>query len=235
MFLSRLILNPQSREVRRDLADCQELHRTVLTAFPAVERGAGARGRVLHRLDVQPRTGATMLLVQSQVRPDWSRLPPGYLLTTPDTPKDLAAAYSTITPGIRLRFRLRANATEKVGTAMKAERLGGVTRNGRRRPLPEHRIVDWLDRKASAAGFHVLDVYGRTDERVPDVRVVRGASLTGWRRSADGVRRRLSFAPVTFDGLLEVTDADAFRRALAEGIGPAKAYGFGLLSVAPML
>jgi CRISPR system Cascade subunit CasE len=34
--------------------------------------------------------------------------------------------------------------------------------------------------------------------------------------------------------LLEITDAERFRAALAAGIGPAKAYGFGLLSVAPV-
>lgn len=34
-----------------------------------------------------------------------------------------------------------------------------------------------------------------------------------------------------FDGVLGVTDAEAFRVALREGVGPAKAFGFGLLSI----
>jgi CRISPR system Cascade subunit CasE len=38
---------------------------------------------------------------------------------------------------------------------------------------------------------------------------------------------------VVFEGRLRVTDAEAFRRALAAGIGSGKAFGFGLLSVAP--
>ncbi|MBX5446264.1 type I-E CRISPR-associated protein Cas6/Cse3/CasE, partial [Sphaerobacter sp.] len=33
MYLSRLILNPRSRDVRRDLADCQQLHRSVMSGF----------------------------------------------------------------------------------------------------------------------------------------------------------------------------------------------------------
>jgi len=37
---------------------------------------------------------------------------------------------------------------------------------------------------------------------------------------------------VTFDGLLSVTDAEAFRNALSHGIGRGKAYGCGLLTVA---
>jgi CRISPR system Cascade subunit CasE len=37
---------------------------------------------------------------------------------------------------------------------------------------------------------------------------------------------------VTFDGLLTVTNAEAFRHALTHGIGRGKAYGCGLLTVA---
>jgi CRISPR system Cascade subunit CasE len=37
---------------------------------------------------------------------------------------------------------------------------------------------------------------------------------------------------VEFDGVLKVTDSEAFGRALSSGIGPAKGFGFGLLSVA---
>ena len=37
-----------------------------------------------------------------------------------------------------------------------------------------------------------------------------------------------------FEGILQVTDAEAFAKTLAAGIGPAKGYGFGLLSVAPI-
>ena len=39
---------------------------------------------------------------------------------------------------------------------------------------------------------------------------------------------------VRFDGLLRVTDAGDFRETLICGIGPGKAYGFGLLSIAPV-
>ena len=38
---------------------------------------------------------------------------------------------------------------------------------------------------------------------------------------------------VLFDGLLEVTDPGLFRQAIAVGIGPGKAFGCGLMSIAP--
>lgn len=62
-----------------------------------------------------------------------------------------------------------------------------------------------------------------------------------WRSRADpggaifgGVRRdrRLTFGTALFEGELVVTDTTAFRRAWADGIGPGKAFGCGLVSLA---
>lgn len=44
----------------------------------------------------------------------------------------------------------------------------------------------------------------------------------------------IQYAKAVFDGLLTVTDADAFREALMYGIGHEKAYGCGLMSVIPI-
>jgi CRISPR system Cascade subunit CasE len=41
------------------------------------------------------------------------------------------------------------------------------------------------------------------------------------------------FGSVMFDGLLRVSDPDVFRLTLQKGVGSGKAYGFGLLSIAP--
>jgi len=40
--------------------------------------------------------------------------------------------------------------------------------------------------------------------------------------------------PAVLDGLLRIVDADAFRAAVIAGIGPGQAFGFGLLSFAPV-
>jgi CRISPR system Cascade subunit CasE len=42
----------------------------------------------------------------------------------------------------------------------------------------------------------------------------------------------VNLAVATFDGLLEVADADLLRRTLVSGLGPAKAYGCGLMTLA---
>ncbi|MCC6416634.1 MAG: type I-E CRISPR-associated protein Cas6/Cse3/CasE, partial [Gemmataceae bacterium] len=122
MYLSRLILNARSREVRRDLANCHDLHRTLMRGFPAVEAGSGDAARahlgVLFRLETDARTGAARVLVQSALAPDWEALPPGYLLggdglSNPET-KPVGEAFAAIQAGDELLFRLRANPTKRL-------------------------------------------------------------------------------------------------------------------------
>ena len=44
-------------------------------------------------------------------------------------------------------------------------------------------------------------------------------------------KNRVSFISVTYEGILTVTDKDAFIKALTEGIGREKAYGMGMLTI----
>ncbi|OIV39170.1 type I-E CRISPR-associated protein Cas6/Cse3/CasE [Mangrovactinospora gilvigrisea] len=46
-------------------------------------------------------------------------------------------------------------------------------------------------------------------------------------------RPDVQFARATFDGLLRITDLTAFHRTLTHGLGKAKAYGCGLMTLAP--
>lgn len=240
MYLSRLVLNPRSHDVRRDLGNVQEMHRTIMTAFPDVGGSGGARSQlaVLYRLETS-RLGRITLLVQSRQRPDWSVLPTDYLSQSEDrlgnpAVKPVGEAYAHIRPGARLVFRLRANPTRKIDTKSGPD---GERRNGRRVELAgEERQVDWLRRKAEQAGFAVLMV--SPDSSVINARALPEGRMTGRRpvRVTGAVATQehtVSLQPVLFEGVLQVTDADRFRLALEEGIGPGKAYGCGLLSVCP--
>jgi CRISPR system Cascade subunit CasE len=234
MNLSRLILNPRSRVVRRDLADCHEMHRTLLSAFPEEvgdpRVGARAEFALLYRLELERAAGGIRVLVQSRVPPDWTQLPKGYLLDTgldSENPacKSVEAHYAWMTTGQRFVFRLRANPTRKVETKSSAD---GTRRNGRRVDLRNDAAREaWLGRKAAAGGFRILSV--QIDPRVPNIRDIVEAPITGRRQG-----RLLTFGSVLFDGVLQVSDAAAFQQTLAQGIGPGKAYGFGLLSIAPI-
>jgi CRISPR system Cascade subunit CasE len=227
MFLSKLILNTRDRAARRDLADCHDLHRTIMSAFPQAD-GAAARDEfgVLFRVETG-RGGKVVLLVQSRVEPDWSRLPGGYLLEADGNPacKPVSNHYTGLATGQRLLFRLLANPTKRVSAKNTEEdaRWRGKRIDLRR----EEDQMAWLRRRGEAAGFRLLAA--RVNRDVPNVQAAPGPKTFGWRE-----KNRLSFGSALFNGELEITDAAAFRQALSDGVGSGKAYGFGLLSIAPV-
>ncbi|MHB1424629.1 MAG: type I-E CRISPR-associated protein Cas6/Cse3/CasE [Gemmataceae bacterium] len=227
MFLSKLVLNVRDRQARYDLARSYELHRTLMNgyAYPRVQD----RCDLLFRVE-STRMGPPVVLVQTREKPDWSRLPVGYLLQRAEfKPLDLA-----IPVGKRLRFRLRANPTKRV--AEKNKELGGVMAGKRVGVLSETEQIRWLIRKGEAGGFRIpgewVDAkHPKAGEPVqlPNFRVdvvPEGRDPNG-KPGHEGV-----FIAVRFEGVLEVTDPDQLRKTVSEGIGSAKAFGFGLLSLA---
>lgn len=238
MYLSRLILNPRSRAVRRDLADCQALHRRVMAGFPDLpDKSARAHFGVLYRLDVHPRTATPTLLVQSREAPDWSSLEAGYLEVRGDgsnpSCKSIAETYDALQDGMALVFRLRANPTRRIG---KSESDGSRWKGKRVELRNDAARLDWLVRKAVQGGFELLAV--RTQHRasavqpISDVRSNEEAKVAGRRPALNSGGARLAFGSALFEGRLRVTDAALFRQTLEHGIGSGKAYGFGLLSIA---
>lgn len=202
MFLSKLTLtnNPAARQVHRDLASAYEMHRTVMQAFP--DRDVGGPGRVLFRVEPNPRGQPPVVLVQSDKRPDWSVLEQrdDYLAVSPVPCK---AFDLELTAGQLLQFRLRANPV--------------VRRDGKRHGLyNEAEQYAWLTRKGEAGGFEPADIH-----------IARSETLET--RTPKGLHRHFL---VDFEGILRVTDPKALAETVAAGIGPAKGYGFGLLSVA---
>ncbi len=89
-----------------------------------------------------------------------------------------------------------------------------VCRAGKRFPLiREEAQTAWLERQGAQHGFVVLS-----------------AAVTGRSRS---VHKNIVAARVRFDGVLQARDPGQLREALTAGIGPSKAFGCGLLSLAP--
>jgi CRISPR system Cascade subunit CasE len=215
LFLSRVRFNPRLRPVQQALADSHALHRLVMSAFPRAAPGEEARQAfgILYRVDLDEKTGLPALLLQSRVRPDWSPLVPLLISSAVEPPKAVAPLYDALAPGSILRFRLRANPTRRIPANRSGDRLAG-NRVGLHND--DERQV-WLARKLSEIGCQLGECTIRP-------------SLT---QQGQREGRRISHAAVVFDGLLRVVDADALRAGIREGIGAGKAYGFGLLSLAP--
>lgn len=225
LYLSRLIPDPLKRDVQRDLADCHNMHRRILMAFPDtpdIDRAREAYG-ALYRVD-RVRDGVAVL-VQSRAAPDWSRLPAGYLAHPPEV-KRVDPLYDQLRPGSELHFRLRANPTRRISERNTSQ---GEQWRGKRVDLRrEEDQLGWLRGKGEVAGFSALAVRARPE--VSDVRAVPGTAVHG-RRQGTG---QLTFGSVVLEGRLRVTDVARFRQALETGIGSGKAFGFGLLSIAPV-
>jgi len=215
MYLSRLTLNPRTRRVQREIADTYQLHRSLMNGFP--DDLAEGDERVLFRLEQHPRSGALTLLVQSLNKPDWSWLEADnvrdYLLPVSEPNPAVKEFDLDLSPGQTLAFRLRANPT-----ARRQLEDGSRKRIGLQR---EEEQVEWLEHKAAAGGFRVLSVRTGNQTKVYG-RIYR-----------NGNKHRLTLLSVQFDGLLRVDDPNRIQEAVRRGVGSGKAFGFGLLSLAP--
>ncbi|MFN6964552.1 MAG: type I-E CRISPR-associated protein Cas6/Cse3/CasE [Pyrinomonadaceae bacterium] len=251
LYLSRIILNPLSKAVMHDLGSARQLHKTISTCFPGIDGQADRPPhekrtprnvyKLLHRVD--RKGGSTVLYVQSATRPDWNRLPSGYASQADSKP--VHELYARIADGDHLQFRLTANPTKRIGKNLRDDaryqRLDQSEQDEfvrkfrddkRRRRVAiynEAERMSWLSRKGEAAGFRLASV--RVNDNVSNVTIVETSKVRVWRGRGDDP---MTFGSVTFEGVLEVTDADRFREALVKGIGTGKAYGFGLLSIAPV-
>lgn len=207
MYLSRIILNVSHPVVARAVGDLHALHRLVLQGFPDTD--AGGAGRVLHRLErTEVRTTHPILLVQSEKVPNWAPLE--NLALTIEGPKLFEP---TFIDGQSLRFRLRATPTKKTFFGAEAAKPG----HRRVAFFEESEQRAWLERKALESGFATADF-----------RVIP----LGWQSGRAPRGGEIRHYAVDFEGTLTVTDPVVFAEALASGIGPAKGFGFGLLSVA---
>lgn len=116
----------------------------------------------------------------------------------------------------RYLFQLRANPTVK---RVVRHADGSRKTNGRRTGIydePGQRA--WMERKAVESGFQVVEC-------------VVAPPMSGY-FVKNGKRGKHN--SVDFQGLLRVLDRMAFEQAFHRGIGPAKAFGFGLLMLQPV-
>lgn len=202
MYLTRIQIGATTRAAQQALHDPYRLHQALLHAFPPDSPGGG--GRVLYRIEPKIEEGAATVLVQSALRPDWDAAAEKARLAwrRVDGPKEVALA---LREGQRLRFRLRANPTRKV----KEKRLA---------LLGEADQLAWLERKLARGGF-TLAAGGARDE-----------GMVLGRRGREAAP--MTFISVLYEGVATVTDPVAAKATVEAGIGTAKAFGFGLLSVA---
>lgn len=241
MYLSYLLINTGTNPDRPRpgqlwLRNRYNVHQRLCMAFPSASRKAEdgdflkpfkpdefGNGQVhvkrnmdsgfLFHIDPLP-NGRAVIIVQSAIRPDWDYAfhNANYFLAAPPEVKPFDPCFSK---DQRLRFRLMANPTRRLSRHSPDAREESI---GKRVPVPTDQFVDWLVRQAESGGFSIE----------PDATTFHSGYVY---INKDGKGQRLR--SVLFDGFLQVADSDAFRQTLSRGIGSGKAFGFGLLLVAP--
>lgn len=218
MYLSRVRIDPSRAGARRLLASPQRLHAVVAAATDSSD------DRPLWRLD--PWEGGLNLLVVSRKEPDFTSLVSQAELLPEDgwQTSQYSRFLDKLTPDQAWVFRLAANPVR----SLRRTQSDGSLARGKRVPIVGDRgLREWLLERAEGIGVQLeTDSFSVTQRRTNNF----------MRRRPDGsdeARRRVTIAKTQFDGILRVFDTDLLRQAMTHGIGGAKAYGCGLLTLAP--
>lgn len=172
----------------------------------------------LFRIDFDSRE-KPFIVVQSARDPDWDYAfqNANYLLKA----HTKRAYHPKFQSGQLFRFRLRANPNKRQALPLDQWRNlpNEQRKKGRRIGLStEGEQIEWLKRHASKNGC-----------RLQHVNIHPEGRMLAFKRD-----QQLSFHAVLFEGVLEVLIPNDFKQSLANGIGPGKAFGFGLLSIASL-
>ncbi|MEU6404053.1 type I-E CRISPR-associated protein Cas6/Cse3/CasE [Streptomyces sp. NPDC046985] len=263
MYLTRFRINTARSGAHALLASPQRLHGAVDMAFPEPPARDGGGPRVLWRLDQAP-ANRVDLLISSPGRPDLTHLAEQAGWPSLGTQGWTTFAYGEFLDGLAVggewAFRLTANPLHHI--RREQDPVGAPTKRAAHVTVGHQ--VGWLIKHQERAGFAVLPREQATVENTTEavagadtetgalpeqwryqlivhdrtpVRFPRRTERSGGRRDAgsgSGSGSDVRLTRATFDGRLRVTDLAAFRRTLTHGMGKSKAYGCGLMTLAPV-
>ena len=204
MYLTKIDLSIGNRGIQRALGDCQELHRMVMGLFETGRKDAG----VLYRLRERGSERAIYLYSARPVQK--ARLLPGMRFSGE---QDLSHWLQNMREGQIWQFDLLASPCKKVAREGKSNSQRRVLRTIEER-------CGWLARKGEQNGFQLISL----QELEGNQRSGRHTEERGGRMYLDSYH---------YQGALRVTDAEQFREAVRNGVGPGKSYGLGMLLLHP--
>jgi CRISPR system Cascade subunit CasE len=217
LLLSQLSLNLNHRQVRRDLGNAYDLHRTLSRAF--VDGPEAAVKPFLWRLESGRPLEPPRILVQSGAEPIWDQLPEGYVMSLADRAWRPEAVFRA---GRAVKLRVLANPTVcRVPSPSKDNPVPEGPARGQRKRLGlwrEDEQLEWILRQAQRLGLSQVQAAVSRSERW---RCRRGKSP-------------LTVAVAQFDGQAVISDPGALAAGVRSGIGHARMLGLGLVSVAPL-
>ena len=245
MYLSSLMIdtgdNPdRERPGRRWLRDIYHVHQRLSMAFPPKQKES-APSPFLFRIDNQIDDNAprAVILVQSPILPDWEKAfenVAGIFLASPAAVREYAPSFA---PDEQLRFRIRMNLSKKGKTARDGTDLckkgEGVDVRGEPKSQSKRVAVTWNGDEGETADAAIRQWFATKGEHAgfavgTDFELVHLGWVTGHKPGTP--ENRLRFRSALLEGELTVADGPAFMQSVESGLGSAKGFGFGLLSVA---
>lgn len=215
MYMTRIRLDTTKRKTMKALVMPNLFHGAIEDTF----RTPGKRK--LWRIDTL--NNQTYLLIVSEALADLGSLIRQFGVEDTDNGfavKDYAPFLARLTDGGRWHFRLVANPVNSAcanrSTADEKTARGKVYAH-----VTPASQKQWLISRAQKHGFSVAE--GEVD-----------TVYEHWVTFNRGIGRnsRVCFLAVTFEGVLTIQDTALFRETLTQGMGRAKAYGCGLLTIA---
>jgi CRISPR system Cascade subunit CasE len=214
MYLSRIVLDTKRCDTMRALNSPQVLHAAVEKCYPDSPKDSPPRK--LWRVDRLK--GRSYLLLLSLEKPDFARLASQFCSSdTQGESKPYDPFLSKVSAGQQWQFRLRANPVHSVKDGANASGRGKVYAH-----VTVEQQKGWLRQRAHSCGFELT--VGDNGELFD---VIQSDQLRFRRQD-----KFVTLGVATFEGVLRVTDAVLFVKTLTEGVGRAKAYGCGLLTIA---
>lgn len=227
MRFSRIRLNPTRRQTQKLVGSAQAMHAMVMGSLPAYP--SDGTGRVLWRLD-RLEQHDLQLFVVSPSAADFSGLleSAGWPTIPTWEQTDYRPFLSRLATGQRWRFRLTANPVRSV----KRSESGTSARGSVSPHLTVAQQQQWLLDRASGWGFEIPgNAIGALALGVRERHTTSFHRHTGLPKHAAG--NGVAITRATFEGELDIVDPDALRHSLTHGMGRAKAYGCGLMTLAP--
>lgn len=208
MYLSKLEVDIRHPGARQCIRNCQDMHRTLMKAFQS-DYSDTARRDVDMLYRVYPNKKTTLVYVLSGEKPDWKKCSNSGLRLYGI--KDITKLEDNLKEDMLMTFDIAVVPSKK-------KRREGMKNSSRVTIDNSEERLEWLKTRGTKNGFAVK--WAREDG---DIKVFGSHSVDkGGAMCHRGVR---------FTGVLQVTNVNDFISGFKTGIGPAKAYGFGLLMI----
>ena len=211
MYISRVEVDVKNRKKIKNLSHDAAYHSWVEDSFPK-EKKLENRTRKLWRVDTL--NNKTYLILVSQEKPNFSCLEKYGVEGTAES-KQYDTFLNSIKNGDRYRFRITLNPVISLsqGSGNKSLIKPHVTIEYQRKYLIDRSIKN---------GFELDENEFSIVER-------------GYENFYKSGQKKVRLVKATYEGILTVKSADLLKDVLTKGMGKKRAYGFGLMTVIPMV